>query len=336
LSKISILLCFVFFLLACTGEKPGALDSTVAAGNPIVVPTDTGGYDADSPDYESLDRLAEAERSGGFRPGMGLAESSLREDAADYAGAVIAAYKELSYAYAYSDITTPERVTLDQIKTGLNAVTSLYSGQPEGETAVRAAMAALAFIDADWKTALSIMESLFPEEDEPDSFSQWMIMAARLESGDSSRSLRSRYGAVRARYGFFPEYWYRQARTSQDNGIILESAERCINIAPRGPYAGPSRSLMAGVFGLQTDNAEALRTRTEIEYVVTSTVSSRNPEWLADLLPLLALQDNPSTLYALGALRALTAEPVFREYFERKQKESSGRLSERLLYISKG
>ncbi|MDR2144089.1 MAG: hypothetical protein LBP29_06950, partial [Treponema sp.] len=43
----------------------------------------------------ALDELAELERSGGFVPGLGLAESNLREASGDYAGAVLAVYKEL-------------------------------------------------------------------------------------------------------------------------------------------------------------------------------------------------------------------------------------------------
>ena len=47
----------------------------------------------------ALEEIAELERSGGFVPGLGLAESNLRESSGDYAGAVLAVYKELSWAY---------------------------------------------------------------------------------------------------------------------------------------------------------------------------------------------------------------------------------------------
>jgi hypothetical protein len=46
-----------------------------------------------------LDDFAQLERSGTWLQGMGFTESGIRENAGDYAGAVTAAYKELSWMY---------------------------------------------------------------------------------------------------------------------------------------------------------------------------------------------------------------------------------------------
>ena len=58
----------------------------------------------------TLKELAETERSSGFSLGMGLTESMLRVDAGDYGRAMIAAYKELSWMYAYGGGLTPEHI----------------------------------------------------------------------------------------------------------------------------------------------------------------------------------------------------------------------------------
>jgi uncharacterized membrane protein YhfC len=88
--------------------------------------------------------------------------------------------------------------------------------------------------------------------------------------------------------------------------------------------------------GLQPENAPALKTRLEIEATVTQAVNQRNPELLSALLPLAALPDNPSTLYASGAMRALAGESLFRAWFTAEAGKARGRLAERLLYISRG
>ena len=47
----------------------------------------------------------------------------------------------------------------------------------------------------------------------------------------------------------------------------------------------------------------------------------------------MALPDNPYTLYALGALQALSTIPEFKAFFAVSALESQGRLGERLNYI---
>jgi len=79
-----------------------------------------------------------------------------------------------------------------------------------------------------------------------------------------------------------------------------------------------------------------LKTRMEIETAVKEAVNQRNPELLGPLLPLAALPDNPSTLYASGAMRALAAESIFRSWFSAEAEKARGRLAERLQYISRG
>ncbi|MDR1899262.1 MAG: hypothetical protein LBQ55_04565 [Treponema sp.] len=276
----------------------------------------------------SLEELAEAERLGGFVRGMGLAESTIREEAGDYAGAVIAAYKELAWAFSYGLLP---RALLRQ---GLENILTL-----RGDQAAEAAKAVLAFIDGDWKKTGETLKTLFPGEDGGDGLVRWLLLVCDMEGARSnvpaaSAGAGSVYGSIRARYDNFPEYWYRGARYFS-GPIGAEYAERCIALAPQGPFAAECRGILAAYLGLDRGEAPLLMSKAEIEGIILRAASTGNPELLSELLPLVALPDNAYTFYAVGALRAL-AEPKFREYFSREAARSSGRLAERLNYICRG
>lgn len=343
------LLLFVFSMAACS-DKGGqqaatAAPRTASPGNSRSL--SPGGESA--MDVDSLDKIAELERSGRFKPGLGFAESTIRERAGDYAGAVIAAYKELSWTYAFSDTTAESPMTKDQIREGLTSILDLYGGgewmpadnaedmaEDPQQDARASAAAVLYFLDNRWEEAGKLLGSLFSGDEEPDAFSQWMILVCGLEQKDASRTVRSRYGAIRARYEYFPEYWYRLARYLDDEAARMDAAERCILLAPNGPYALECRTIIAGVFGIDASRRAAILTRTEIENIITNAVSSRNPEVLRTLFPLLGLSDNPYTMYAMGAMRALSAGALYKNFFIQEASRSSGRLNERLMYISRG
>lgn len=278
----------------------------------------------------ALEELAELERSGGFVPGLGLAESNLREGAGDYAGAVLAVFKELSWAYSRGE----GGVGKEEIAAGLEKIRALGAG-PGAETA---ADAAEAFFQGRWETAGDSLAALTDAESESDGFSRWMLLVCSLETGKGKAETRSAYSSMRARYAGFPEYWYRGARYFSGAGIksSLSWAERCINLAPAGPYAAECREIMAEAAGLDRSDGTAMKTQAEIEALVTAAVQAGRPEALEGLLPLVALPDNPYTLYASGALRAVAAVENFRLWFNREAVKSKGRLAERLLFIARG
>jgi hypothetical protein len=293
-----------------------------------------------------LEELAELERSGGFVPGLGIAESKLREQSGDYAGAVIALYKELSWAYAYG----VEGVTRETIETGLAEIGKLdLPGGSSGNASLEAnktAGAASAFFNGRWKEARELLNELFTGETEPDSFPRWMLLVCSLELeadvpsqgklAQGSRESRSAYGAIRARYAAFPEYWYRGARlfSGVPGTLAGDYAERCINLSASGPFAPECRSIMALASGLTAADGKALLTRSEIETLVQDAVNQQKPELLEELLPLIALPDNTHTVYASGILRALSSDSLFKEWFAHRAKKAQGRLSERLKFIS--
>jgi hypothetical protein len=275
-----------------------------------------------------LEELAEAERLGGFVRGMGLAESSIRETAGDYTGAVIAAYKELAWAFSYGLLPR------EFLRQGLEDILT-FKGDSAGIAGT--VKAVLAFIDGNWKEAAEMFRSLFPGEEAGDGLVRWMLLVCDMEESRSgspgaSAGAGSVYGSIRARYDNFPEYWYRGARYFSGS-IGAEYAERCIALAPQGPFAAECRSILAACLGLDRGAAAVLKSKAEIEGIIARAAETGNPEPLAQLLPLIALPDNTYTFYAAGALRALSEGPQFREYLLREAARSPGRLAERINYI---
>ncbi|AEF80855.1 hypothetical protein [Leadbettera azotonutricia] len=329
---LSMLILISLGCLGCSREglATGAMPPTEDA--PPVAPANA------SPGFKpsiSLGEIAELERAGGYFPGLGLAESGLHESAGDYGAAVIASYKELSWAYGYGSVDKPS--VEDGIRQVLEYLESqsLNAGTDEGKArsnAVNAAKGVLAFSGEDWKDAASLLNAAGFDGDESDSFARWMLLVCSLETGDEAARLL--YGAIRARYSNFPEYWYRGARGFKGN-IASSYAEQCINLNPQGHFAPECRKIIAGNLGLG-GKGEAIRSKAEIEDGIKRSVSAEDPRLLEDILPLMSLPDNVYTLYALGSLKALAAYPVFKEYFSEQASLSGGRLAERLSYISRG
>jgi len=275
--------------------------------------------------FQRLDQFAELERAGTWIQGMALAESGIRENAGDYAGAIAAAYKELSWAWGLGLIEKHE------VENGLLNV--LAAKNEDDVIAVTNAL--LAFLNGQWDNAAAGLAPFFDDNDEPDSFGRWLLLVCALEKNGDDRRAGAAYRSIRARYAQYPEYWYRGARAF--SGIIAaEFAENCINTAPQGPFADESRRIITEFVGLNSSDAPSIRTKREIDITVTLAVNSGNPQILDTLLPLLSLSDNPYTTYAVNTLRGLNSLAGFRDYFNRRALDSSGRLSERLFYIWRG
>lgn len=292
----------------------------------------------------NLERIAEIERAGAFFPGLALAESGIREKAGDINGAAVAAYKELAWAYGYGNAVK------SQVEEGLQNALA-FIGDSEGEYLSREYQAAaaikgcMAFAREEWGLAEELLSTILRSDEEPDSFLRWMILVCALEGktkeadNSGSQTARSAYGAIRARYALFPEYWYRGARAfaAEDSNIAAAYAEQCINSSPGGPFAASCRKILADHLGLgASEKTPDIRTRAEIENTIRASVSLNNPSILEELFPLINLPENPYTVYALGAMKTLASVPEFRSFFWEESLKSQGRLGERLNYISRG
>jgi hypothetical protein len=319
-----IFLLFILFILifsACGREKvSGTQLEKRTLGEPFGA--------AELPSlWRSLDEIAEIERAGAWFQGLAITESTIRENAGDYAGSVAAAYKELAWAYGMGLIQKEE------LEQGLNNVLSIQGD----ETVTVTANAIISFLKKQWDTAVEGLEPLFNELDEPDGFGRWMILVCSLEKDKAASSAESRrigaaYKSIRARYSQFPEYWYRGAR-GFSGGIAAQYAENCINLSPQGPFADECRTILAANTGLKNEDSLSIKTKKEIEAIISQSVNSSNPQILDSLLPLISLPDNPYTVYAVSALKTLTGIQKFNEYFSGQAAVSKGRLAERLSYI---
>jgi len=371
--NIRACLFLVSILTACAGnDAPGIISPSGGAEAPGISPGKAERPAGFSPAAGTLlpddigaelERIAEIERAGAYFPGLALAESGIREKAGDYSGAAIAAFKELSWAYGYGGASK------NQVEEGLrNALTlfvenSQVFGSP-GDLAATAFKGCIAFIREDWARAEELLSGVLKPGEEPDSFLRWMLCVCTLEQEakvpkNEIQACRLAYGAIRARYQLFPEYWYRGARAfsaqniNGDENIAAAYAEQCVNISPQGPYAEDCRGILANYLGLTPNGKDSqsgdkgsssvvkdvlsgVRTKAEIEQTIRASVSVNNPFLLQELFPLMALPDNPYTFYAMGAMKALTAVPEYRNFFLEEALKHQGRLGERLNYISRG
>jgi hypothetical protein len=325
-----LILLIVSAFSACGGKLPSGtqteevLPAGFAQAQAAVLARPQEGTDLSSL-YKSLDELAEIERAGSWIQGMALTESGIRENDGDYAGAVAAAYKEMAWAYGRGMIQKAE------IEQGLLKLLAIKSE----EDVIAAANAVLAFAEEQWTQAATGLETLFGESEEPDGFGSWMLLVCALEKDKEDRRAGAAYKSIRARYVPFPEYWYRGARAFS-GAVAAEYAENCINSSVQGPFAGECRKILASFTGLKTEDGLSIKTKKEIEAVISQSVNSGDPKLLDSLLPLIGLPDNPYTIYAVGAMRALTGVPAFRSYFSGQAASSAGRLAERLSYICRG
>ena len=311
--------------VSCTERESG-----VGAGKTSVVANSAGNISLRETRNipQLLEEITELERSGLYQRGMGFVESELKEEAGDYGGAVAAAYKEMARLYGFGE------VQLEDIARGLDRTVALKE-EGERESAGRTALALRAFMEKQWDEAEKMLTEIFTDIEDPDDFINWVLLSCALEKNPDNRIASSAYRAIRSRYAQFPEYWHRGARIF--NGFIASDyAENCINLAPEGPFALECRKILALASGLRAEDGAALRSKSEIERHIILSVNTGNPELIEPLFPLLALPENPYTLYAIGALKAIASLPLFRDYFDNIAANSSGRLADRLAYISRG
>ena len=331
--RAALAAAFTAVCAACMGENLPLEENKTQAElqNNLSKPAAGPGVNADT--VLTLERIAELERAGGFFPGLGLVESGLREKDGDFTGAALAAYKELAWAYGYGSAGR------GQVEEGLqNALALLQNVYPSlDDSPFDALRGCMAFAREDWTQAEKLLAGISSSDAEPDSFLRWILLVCALEREDSPPQLRSAYSAIRGRYALFPEYWYRGARafSKGNENVAVSFAEQCINISPQGPFSDECRGILSSYLGLASNGSD-IRTRAEIENIIRVSVSMNNPGLLEELFPLMALPENPCTIYALGALKALAAVPEFRLFFVEEARKSPGRLGDRLNYLARG
>ncbi|GAB1482970.1 hypothetical protein MASR2M78_17860 [Treponema sp.] len=280
-----------------------------------------------------LEKVAEMERSEGFVPGLALTASRLHEARGELGLAAIAAFKELRWAYALSP-SPNALITEDIQRERLRALRAQYQSKKDSETfrLLGTVDAILAFIDGRWKEAEAALSPVLAEDEEPDSFGHWMQLVCTLQQDYEKRSARNAYAAIRSRYQSFPEYWLYLAEF-QNESLAMEAAERCVSLSPAGPWASRGRRRMALLAGLKAEDGGAILSRTEIEKHLTKLLAP-NPELSDELKSLLSLDDNPYTLYALGALRSASEINELHTLLVEESEKARGTLASRLRYAA--
>jgi hypothetical protein len=162
-----------------------------------------------------------------------------------------------------------------------------------------------------------------------------MLLSCALEKNPCDKKAMAVYRSIRARYTQFPEFWYRGAKLFSGY-IASEYAELCLNLSPDGPYAAECRSILSVNLGLKAEDGASIKSKKEIDELVSGAISQGNPQLLESLMPLISLPENPLTVYATGALKPLASVPKFYEFFNEQAVNSGGRLAERLNYICRG
>jgi len=159
-----------------------------------------------------------------------------------------------------------------------------------------------------------------------------MRLAAQIRLAPRDLALRSSYAEIQARFAAFPDYWYFSMLHESDPGLALDAAERCIRLAPKGPRAVEARRMIAASYKLEQKDAENVLVEQEIESIASSAIRGGNLELLRELFPVLALPDNPSTLYALGIIKGLCDDAPVRVWVKAEAEKADRRLAERLRY----
>jgi hypothetical protein len=176
-----------------------------------------------------------------------------------------------------------------------------------------------------------------------------MRLVCSLEAGAARQrpQAQAEYQSIRARYSASPAYWYFALRavSNETSSFSSEYAERCINLAPEGPFAKEARAALAVCSGLASMDGAVMLTKSEIEGAVTDAIKNADPARLEALFPLVSLDDNNWTAYAAGAMRALASTEPYRSWFAGKRAEAdaargtsayAARLAGRLDYITRG
>ena len=149
----------------CAGAQPRGIASS-EDGASHAAGSSTDGSESDIRAIRSeLSSLAEMERRGRYEPGLGIHESGLRERAGDSSGAVFAAYKDLSYAYANGAVSEQD------IDARLDRLDERAMSDGARDADVLSAVAAIRlFRSGKWAEAASALIVLAAGDGQADSF----------------------------------------------------------------------------------------------------------------------------------------------------------------------
>jgi tetratricopeptide (TPR) repeat protein len=266
----------------------------------------------------------------GYEVGLGLRESALWEKQGNLGESVLAAAKELEYARGLGDITVSQAVAR------LEALEDRLRDSPYGTTgeALRMAEALKLFLLQRWRAALSIFRAKSHATDS--AFYRYLVTVCQLEGtmAPNSGVLRT-YASLETVFRDLPSFYYHLWRAMRSNpgyglGTARPVLERCILLAPAGPYAVPSRMEIGRLLGIGPDQGARLLLGPEIEAIAGELGAGADPAVLDPVLALVSMPDNAYSLEGMLMLQQAHRLPAARAYMATKRQSAKGRLRERL------
>jgi tetratricopeptide (TPR) repeat protein len=277
--------------------------------------------------------LFEYQRRYAFVPGTGLMESMILEKLGRLGESVLCAFKELEYQ-RYS-AGAEDAAVLANLWT-LSRALSDGNAKAVAETLI-------AFVQGRWSDVVRDarqLESLFA-----DPFARYVLLSARLESADRTRTAGAAAATImeyqalepslRGLAGFYYHLWRGMKKGGGAYTLVTMQAilEKCILLGPTTAYARETRREIGRLLGLAPTDAEKLLLGAELDAIASAVVSRADLSALNSVIELLAIPDNSYEMAGVMVMRQLKRIESVDSFLHEQAGSAHGRLKERLGFI---
>ena len=267
-----------------------------------------------------------------FEPGIGLTESLLYEKLGRIEESIVAAYKELEYQRYRGGVA--EALVRDNLaKLSRKLEDRQWNPEGQGRELVEALQR---YARGAWAEAARALEQPGPALEQP--FGRYLLLSARLETGQASDADFREYGALELYLKSLPAYYYHLWRGMRSAGGEPPAAarpvlEKCILLAPNTPFALESRRALGRLIGLAPADGEKLLLGPELEAIGRRLAEGESLDRLEPVLELLATADNEYQMLAVLMLKQLKSREQVRVFLAEHARTATGRLKERLAFV---
>ncbi len=270
-----------------------------------------------------------------YEPGLGLMQSAAYERLGDLDASVLAAFKEAEYAVAYG-ASQPSDIQKNLAAIGRKLDDKSFNPSGAGKSALEAVTA---FARGDWARAERLFAArILAARNGSTVFERYLLLSARIESGHADVPDLDGYAALQPTLRSLPTYYYRlylglRQLGGQSVERLADLLESSIDLAPHAGSSAEYRRSLAAVLGLPPTDGARLLTRAEISAAAEKAAVTGESSLLEPLVGTLELNDNRTTLMAVGILRAFAQDARHRPFFVDRARSAKGRALERLSYI---
>jgi hypothetical protein len=270
--------------------------------------------------------MSEFQKAFPYYPGIGLLESECYERVSDESSAILCAYKE--YEFQRSFANSSHKAVFEVPDSALEKRGAASSGAQK--SAERLVASLKAFSAGDWKAVVGVPCH---------GFGEYVVLAAKLESGPASAADLERYILLEPYLKSFQSYyghlWHvlKKDERSYSAKAARPLLEKCVALAPASSLALEARGELGRLAGIGKAAGEKLLVPAEIDAIFTDILAGAPFSRLDPVLALLETPDNDYQLNCVCALGKISADPGLRAYLSAKAKSAQGKLRERLTYI---